>query len=124
MTVWAIIRFQFEGFHRWKDAPKNQPYDIYFLRNLHRHMFHIEVWIEQKHNERDIEYLTFKDWLLNLAIDTCELCPSLPLKFGITEEDSCETMGTKIKAFIKNSYPDRKIRVFVFEDGENGTCVE
>ena len=122
MTIWAIVKFQFEGWHRWKDAPENQTYNIDFLRNLHRHMFHVEVWIEQKHNERDIEYLTFKDWLTNPVQDI--VYTSIQDRFGITEEDSCETMAEKIRKFIVESYPDRKVKVFVFEDNENGACVE
>jgi len=85
-------------------------------------MFHVEVWIEQKHNERDIEYLTFKDWLTNPVQDI--VYTSIQDRFGITEEDSCETMAEKIRKFIVESYPDRKVKVFVFEDGENGACVE
>ena len=125
MTIWAIVRFQFEGWHRWKDAPEideKTGYYLDFLRNIHRHIFHVEIWISQKHNERDIEYLSFKNWLIDPIQDT--VYTTVQDRFGITEEDSCETMATKIKKFIKDSYPDRKVKVFVFEDGENGACVE
>ena len=121
MTVWAIIRFQYEGWHRWKDAPE----ECWFLKNTHRHIFHCEVWISQNPKiDRDIEYITFKNWLVDPITDVACLDWPIQKKFGITEEDSCETMAAKIKNFIKDSYPGRKIRVFVFEDAENGACVE
>jgi hypothetical protein len=127
MTIWAIIKFQFEGWHRWKDAPETDEktgYSLKFLRDLHRHVFHVEVWVQQTHSERDIEYLSFKNWLTDPVQDVACLDWPIQKKFGITEEDSCETMGTKIKSFIKDFYPGRKIKVFVFEDNENGACVE
>lgn len=121
--IWGIVTFQFEHYHRWPDAPE----ECQFLRNLHRHMFHVEVWVEQFHNERDIEYITFKNWLTNKVVSPFYMCQSLPEKFGIEETDSCETMAHKIREYILTFQPklqNRKIKVKVMEDGENGAFLE
>jgi len=118
--IWAIVKFQFEGYHQWKDALE----ECKFLQNLHRHIFYCEVWVSQKHNERDIEYITFKNWLLDLIPSPQFQWVNLQQKFGISETDSCETMGTKIKGFIMEFYPNRKVKVKVMEDDENGAFVE
>jgi len=120
MTVWAIVQFQFEGFHHYPEAPEN----VKFLRNLHRHLFKVEVWIEQFNDDRDIEYLTFKNWLTEKVVSPFYMCQSLAEKFGLTETDSCETIAHKIQAYIIHNYPDRKVKVKVMEDGENGAMVE
>lgn len=110
---WAIIRTQKEGFHCWPDAP--EPHS--FLRNIHRHIFHIEVWVEQKHNERDIEYIAFKHHM--------EICfeAVLRMNFKIGETMSCETIAEELIKLIQRIY-SRDLRVFVFEDNENGCCLE
>lgn len=115
--IWAIITFQFTGYHHWVDAPE----ECKFLRNLHRHMFHVEVWVSQEPEiDRDVEYITFKNWLTNsLSWST------VAGKFGIEETDSCETMALKIQKFVKERYcPKRIVKVGVFEDAENGAFVE
>lgn len=40
-----------EGYHRWKDAPKECEY----LASRHRHIFVIRCRYEVKHNDREIE---------------------------------------------------------------------
>lgn len=106
--IWAIITLQKEGYHYWKDAPK----PVAFLRKKHRHIFHITVWVEQMHNERDVEYIMFKHWLEK----------NVPKFDGPM---SCETMATIIKQKVENHFNDRRrVKVQVTEDGENGASVE
>ena len=38
--------------------------------------------------------------------------------------DSCETMAIRIQKYVQKNYPDRQVKVEVFEDGENGAVVE
>ncbi len=131
MTYWAVVRFQFEGIHRYPSAPE----DVSFLCNPHRHMFHITVHLQQFHEERDVEYLLFKRWLedtipSNLATEafggpgagTC------PVELGAM---SCETIAARTAHYVNVMFNStdgeerhRRIKVEVSEDGENGALVE
>jgi len=106
---WARVKTTFEGFHRYPDAPEN----VAFLRALHRHMFAVTVWIEQFHESRDVEYITFQRWL------RAEL-PAVPFP----EHASCEDMAYAIAERISDRLPGRKLRVEVAEDDENGALIE
>jgi len=108
--IWAIIKTSFEGYHQWVEAPN----DVAFLRNIHRHLFYVELWIEQKHTQRDIEYITAKKELNNVCQHERDL----------STNQSCEDIATEIKNYYQKKYPDRKIKVYIFEDNENGTLVE
>jgi hypothetical protein len=112
MKTWAIIRVRFEAMHHWPGAPDGR-HD--HLRSLHRHEFHVTLYAEQKHNDRDIEYLAAKDkltvWLSHIGFD-----------MGST---SCEMLAEKTIAFAQAMWgKDRSYRCEVSEDGENGALVE
>ena len=68
--IW--ITFQKEGIHCYPAAasdPKlatGDQYDVSFLANPPRHIFHFRVWIDVLHNDRDIEFIQFKRWLEGL----------------------------------------------------------
>lgn len=106
---WAKVTFQFEGLHMYKDAPE----EVSFLRTPHRHLFHATVWVQQHHNERDIEYLQFKFYLQRLFQNGWNFV-----------ESSCEEMAEQIGMAVIRRYPDRLIKVEVLEDGENGALLE
>ena len=107
--IWAVIKLQKEGFHFWKDAPE----ETKFLRNKHRHIFHITVYIEQKQNkDRDVEYIDFKNWLKE----------NIPT---INGPQSCETIASHIKKLVETHFNNsRKVKVQVMEDNENGALIE
>ena len=106
--IWAVVKVQKEGFHFWKDAPEKTK----FLRNKHRHIFHITVYIEQMHNERDVEYIDFKKWLEQ----------NIPV---INGPQSCETIASHIKKLVEVKFRNsRKVKVQVMEDNENGVLIE
>jgi len=105
-TIYAIIRTQFEGIHKYPDASGNED----FLKYPHRHIFHVEIKIEQFHDNRDIEYIAFKRWLNTL------LSSDLDYK-------SCEMIANEVIDKIKAKYPNRKLIVKVLEDNENGAEV-
>jgi len=106
--IWAVITFTKIGFHYWKDAPE----ETKFLRNKHRHIFHITVYVEQMHNSRDVEYFAFKNWLEQ----------NLPVIDG---PQSCETIASHIKKLVETHFNNsRKVKVQVLEDNENGALVE
>lgn len=112
--MWAWVTFEFEGWHAWKDAPG----DVAFLRHQHRHIFKCRVWVEQRHNDRDVEYIQLK-WL-------CEgyVAETIRETKDRGEVGSCEMIAENILARVKDEYPDRKLKVEVSEDGENGCLTE
>ena len=113
--IW--VTFQKEGMHKYPaalDDPKlatGDQYDVSFLGYPHRHIFHFKVAIEVFHDDRDIEFIQFKRWLLNLYKD------------GTIQSDfkSCEMMSDDLYIAITKKYPGRRIEIDVSEDGENGS---
>ncbi len=107
--IWAKIRTSFEGIHCYPGAPK----EVQFLRCPHRHIFHVVVLIEQFHNDRDIEFIAFKHFLNTILKSN---------KFH--KNASCEMMSDNLFKIINKKYPNRKIKIEINEDNENGTLIE
>ena len=61
-----FVRFQKEGIHKYPAAlddpalATGDEYDVSFLGYPHRHTFHFKVQIQVTHNDRDIEFIQFK----------------------------------------------------------------
>ncbi len=112
--IW--VTFRKEGVHRYPAAATDpqlatgDEYDVSFLANPHRHIFHFRVAIDVFHNDRDIEFIQFKRWLENLYNQ------------GILQLDykSCEMIADDIYIKIAERYPNRNVMIEVSEDGENG----
>jgi hypothetical protein len=49
-----ITKTQVEGIHRWRKCPIEE---VSYLRNYHRHIFHIEAKAYVDHGDRDIEFI-------------------------------------------------------------------
>ena len=68
--IW--VTFSREGIHCYPAAatdPKlatGDEYDVSFLANPHRHIFHFRVSIAVMHDDRDIEVIQFKRWLFSM----------------------------------------------------------
>lgn len=103
----------FEGIHCWPEAPD----DVAYLRNPHRHIFHIMAEIGVKHNDRDVEFIMAKHHI--------DAWIKFQLHNGVYEmgRQSCEDVAELLVQWIENRYPKRSISVSVFEDGENGCTV-
>ena len=118
-TIW--VTFQKEGIHRYPAAATDPKlctpgeYDVSFLANAHRHMFHFRVSIAVSHNDRDIEFIQFKRWLESLYNGQNSV---LELDFK-----SCEMMADDLYIQIVARYPGREITIEVSEDGENGCSI-
>lgn len=116
--IW--VTFRKEGVHMYPAAatdPKlktGDMYDVSFLGTPHRHIFHFKVYIEVFHDDRDIEFIQFKRWLLNLYKDA-----TLSLDYK-----SCEMMSGDLFDAISQRYPNREIWIEVSEDGENGSFIK
>ncbi len=102
------VRARSVGFHRWAGAPPARGY----LRDLHRHEFHVEVCARVEHDDRDIEFHDLKD----------ALGPLMPT--GDQGTRSCEMMATSIIEGLDELWPGRILWCEVWEDGECGARVE
>lgn len=116
--IW--VTFRKEGIHCYPAAATDpnlatgDEYDVAFLANKHRHIFHFRVWIGVTHNDRDIEFIQFKRWLENLYKDNI-----LDVNF-----QSCEMMSDDLYSEISQKYPNREVWIEVSEDGENGSFIK
>ena len=116
--IW--VTFRKEGMHRYPAAATDpslatgDEYDVSFLANEHRHIFHFKVWIGVTHDDRDIEFIQFKRWLENLYKDA-----TLSL-----DHKSCEMMSGELYDMISQRYPSREVWIEVSEDGENGSFIK
>lgn len=116
--IW--VTFQKEGIHCYPAAATDpqlatgDQYDVSFLASPHRHMFHFRVAIDVFHDDRDIEFIQFKRWLVNLYEQAILML----------NNKSCEMIADDLYLQIANKYPNRDVRIEVSEDGENGCYVE
>jgi len=118
--IW--VTFQKEGIHCYPAAATDpnlatgDQYDVSFLANPHRHIFHFRVWLSVTHNDRDVEFIQFKRWLEQLYSSTQ----------GVLSLDhkSCEMMSDELYDTISQKYPGREIWIEVSEDGENGSFIK
>jgi hypothetical protein len=116
--IW--ITFRREGIHRYPAAATDPQlctageYDVSFLANAHRHIFHFRVWIDVFHNDRDIEFIQFKRWIESLYSKDI-----LQLDFK-----SCEMIADDLYIQVAGRYPGRAVWIEVAEDGENGCLIK
>ena len=118
--IW--VTFRKEGIHCYPAAATDpnlatgDQYDVSFLANPHRHIFHFRVWLSVTHNDRDVEFIQFKRWLEQLYSSTQ----------GVLSLDhkSCEMMSEELYDTISQKYPGREVWIEVSEDGENGSFIK
>jgi len=109
MSTFIYIQTQFIATHYWKDAPD----DVAFLKNPHRHIFHVRVDFEVKHNDREIEFFQEKkllDWHIHYEYKN---------NLG---QKSCEMVAAEIFYFLQVCDMP-VVKVECNEDGENGAYV-
>jgi hypothetical protein len=111
-----FVRFTFGGWHCWPDAPERRAY----LRDRHRHLFHVEVKTTVDHDDRELE---FHDLLAFAAVEFSGLGEVDP-EAGIVDfgSQSCETLARRLATVTADKY-DKAIAVEVSEDGECGALV-
>jgi hypothetical protein len=115
--IW--VTFQKEGIHCYPAAATDptlatgDQYDVSFLANPHRHIFHFRVAIDVFHDDRDIEFIQFKRWLESLYVNN-----TLQLNYK-----SCEMISDDLYLQIATRYPGRAVTIEVSEDGENGCYI-
>jgi hypothetical protein len=118
--IW--VTFRKEGIHCYPAAltdpnlATGDKYDVSFLGNPHRHIFHFRVWIGVHHNDRDIEFIQFKRWLEELYNGDQAVLQ--------LDHKSCEMMSDELYDMISKKYPNREVWIEVSEDGENGSFIK
>lgn len=111
VTVWCT--FTKAGIHKYPAAatdPRLAP--VSYLAHPHRHIFHFHCEIQVYHDDRDIEFIMMKEELAGL--------------FGKPEDidyNSCEMLARKCADYMNNKWPNRKVKVTVSEDNENGATI-
>ena len=109
---YLVVRDQYEGFHKYEDAPA----EVAFLKYRHRHMFKWTDKIEVFHDNRELEFFMVKDVIKK------EIMPFVVMLDNL---GSCEQQAERILDGLLNAYgPDRYYSVIVSEDGENDGEIE
>lgn len=104
INKYIVINLQFEGIHQWKNCNIE---DVIFLKNPHRHIFHVELIKKVNHNDREIEIIMLKRKILDyIGLQPVNL-----------ENQSCEDIAENLYKYF-NAYS-----VKVTEDGENGALI-
>ena len=112
MKMYVVVRFQFEGFHHFPEAPN----EVDFLRKPHRHIFHCEVKLPVTHNDRELEFIMAKQHLQRFVAEKYD--------FELSKR-SCEMICEDLLTEITQKYGLRKdITISVFEDAENGGVLQ
>lgn len=107
MQQFVIAKLQVEGFHNWADAFD----EVSFLRDSHRHIFHIKAKKQVRHGDRDTEFIVLKRRIEKFMNEKW----GTPCQF---DGMSCEMIALEI-------YKEFKLEsCYVFEDNENGGGVE
>jgi hypothetical protein len=108
--IW--VTFKKTGIHRYPAAATDPNLaDVNYLAAPHRHKFGFKVTIEVFHEDREIEFHQFLNWLESLYDD----------KVLALDYRSCEMISDELAEKIKARYPNRKIIISVDEDGEVGS---
>lgn len=111
MKRYIYITTEFEGVHKYVDAPD----EVSFLRHYHRHLFKVKLFISVNHNDRDLEFILVKREINTFIKET----------FYENNNLSCESIAEQILRFAKYKYgAQRHIVCEVNEDGENGAVLE
>ena len=104
-----IIKLQFSALHCWPDCDVD---GVLYLRNLHRHMFHVTMKFPVTHLNRDLEFISLKNLVHEFVQAEWEGKDLGPW--------SCEKIATEL---LSQFHPDCSY-VSIFEDDENGAEIE
>lgn len=110
-TEEVFCTLEIEGIHNWPGCPFDE---VAYLRDPHRHVFHIKAYKTVTHSDRDVEFIMLKHdikkYIMGRYFNETEcLC-----WFGAK---SCEMLAIEIIETFELS------RCEVSEDGENGAIV-
>lgn len=103
-----FVTASFEGIHCYPDAPE----EVAFLRNPHRHIFHIRYEVDVFHDDRELEFI-----LVKRALEA-----QIPTLKNL-ENKSCEMIARTILKWSDDSFGLRSVCITVSEDNENGAVL-
>jgi hypothetical protein len=112
ITKEVYCSLQVEGLHCWPGCPIEE---VSYLRDPHRHLFHIKAYVSVTHGDRDVEFIVLKHWIQDY------------LKGGYYDDAlhlhdfgsrSCEMIAEELIHEFGLS------RCEVSEDGENGAVLQ
>lgn len=121
LITFITVKTKFEGVHCYPNAPE----EVAYLRNPHRHEFHVEAEIEVFHDDRELEFIMVKHRIDEFFEIHSELGSM-----------SCEMIAMELRNHLWKLYPlpkgedtfsgtrGRKINIRVSEDGENGVYLK
>lgn len=109
--VRVVSRIKMEGIHRWRSCPLEE---VAYLRNYHRHLFHIECKAYVNHMDRDIEFIKLSHDVKNY----------LHIKY-FNEQYQCLFFDDNSCEMIANELVEKfdLYECEVNEDGEGGSIV-
>lgn len=110
MSTEVYCTMQIDGTHSWPGCPFDE---VAYLRDPHRHMFHIKAYKPVMHDDRDTEFIILKHHLLDYLRVQYYVDDLRTHVFGSM---SCEMIAQELADTFDLS------RCEVNEDGENG-CV-
>ena len=103
------VHTSFIAYHRWKDCPHPEKA---FLRDFHRHVFHVHAEITVTHADRDLEFFMVQDLLTSL-------CRNFE---GRQLDNSCESFAQiLLLGLLRHGLPCYQVQVS--EDEENSATV-
>jgi hypothetical protein len=105
LTTVVVVSLRHEAVHHWPECPIE---DVKFLRDKHRHEFHIVASKAVTHTDRDVEIIMLKRRIKAYIED------SFGKDFG---RMSCEDIATDLLMHFD------LVSCSVLEDGENGANV-
>ncbi len=111
ITEEVYCTLEVEGVHNWPDCPFDE---VAYLRDPHRHMFHVKAFKKVTHSDRDVEFIMLKHQILSHFYDGYFNSTLKLFEFGPM---SCEMIAKELIAKFNLS------KCEVSEDGENGAIV-
>lgn len=105
MKIFVVVTCTYEAVHHWPGCDIDE---VAYLRDKHRHLFHIRMEKEVGHGDREVEIITLRRAILEY------LDAAYDGDFGTL---SCEQVAAPMVTFFQAA------SVEVLEDGENGAVV-
>lgn len=110
-TAEVYCTLQVEGTHNWPGCPFDE---VAYLRDPHRHVFHVKAYKPVTHSDRDTEFIMLKHHIVTY-IQSRYFSPLTKLcEFGPM---SCEMIAQELIDWFKLSACE------VSEDNENGAIL-
>lgn len=113
--LYIIVQFREPYIHRWVEADN-------YLQRYHRHELHFRIYIEVRHEERELEFIEVKEHLHGYfrALTQKAYFDGSQANKIFRGEASVETIAKVMAAHIQERYGQRAVIVEILEDGENG----